>query len=595
MLFIHNIYQISRKLINTTGVMAPDPRGSARDGNQKKITPRVNMVSIVPYSLIHKGHAHRGFKRPVFNVDAGKFAVMVTYRLVQDVWTGNLVVSTRTRHDAEAPVKGASLTGRRYLYEPKLMSRRKQRIEELEDRLAKMESMLGHSQPPASSISVDRGPGDSTDGAFGSPLALTAEADEGGQPQELGHPQPAPISVLQRVSRRLSELQATSSTEPFRSIVGTPLIPQPTEVSLLRESLGDILEEFPFLDIQLFRRQITTWTATSVEASDSVTVWACINALLALLTQTVVDNGSFQELNIFAWVYFKNAYAVFPGLVLHDSGPETLPAMSLMSLFMSYSADARTKSLLLSSTLRMAQTSLLSNGCSCEGTNSHNAEYLQRAYWTAFVLDTELSLCTGIALSLTPADLEFDPPNAVQVLDGAATAIPVPKSPESVFRWRVELALIQQRVRVRLYSRPSFFMSDAELLETIDTLERELQDWGRKIPSELQLWNIHPLVEKSHVIILHLALQNVISMVHWAARRHSNWGAISTEPQEERFIFRLKVSKSKVRLAAQKTLQLLRAPPLGQFPLFWCECLLSDHASKLTILGVTSVTRCQQS
>lgn len=56
----------------------------------------------------------------------------------------------------------------------------------------------------------------------------------------------------------------------------------------------------------------------------------------------------------------KNAYAVFPGLALPDNDPETLPAIFLMSLFIGYSADTRTKSLLLSSTLRTAQTSLLS-------------------------------------------------------------------------------------------------------------------------------------------------------------------------------------------------------------------------------------------
>ncbi len=352
-------------------------------------------------------------------------------------------------------------------------------------------------------------------------------------------------------------------------MVALPVRPGNAELSLLEHSLEEICKEFPLFDTREFLDRLRTQGAASMDACGSASRWAGVNAAIALSIHVKMANRAFEELSPFAWAFFKNAYAAFPELMLHGNDSETVKALVLMALFGRNSADARTTSLLLSTALRLSQTldSSLLRVHDGKSRNAVEPENARLALWAAFVLDAELSLCCGLAGSgLGAGDIEIDLPNEEYHHDGDDKAC------TSIFRRRVELALIHSAVRARLYSRDAFNMPESELLSTIATLNKALEDWKRNLPPEAQPGHVVVTLEP-HCVILHLACHNLTSMVHWAARRHSAWDVPTGGRLEEQTSSLIHLSRLKVRAAAQHTLRLLRQSPFEQFAQFWYEYL----------------------
>ena len=342
--------------------------------------------------------------------------------------------------------------------------------------------------------------------------------------------------------------------------VASPIRPRTAELSLLEHSLKEICKEFPLFDTRKFLDRVRNQGAAhSMEACGSASLWACLNAAIALSAHAKIANSSFGELSPFVWAYFKDVYATFPELFLHGNDVDTVRALVLIALFGRNSADARTTLLLLSTALRLSQTLDLR---SCTAVELEDA---RRASWAAFVLDAELSLCYGVAPALGAGNIELDLPSH-ENLDGGHEAC-------AGFRWRAELALIHSAVRARLYSREAFNMPKSELIGTIVTLDQTLEDWRRKISLVEQPGFIRGSLEL-HSVILHLAFHNLTSMVHLAARRHSAWHVATQGRPEERSLSVITLSRLKVQAAAQHTLRLLRQSPFEQFAQFWYECSL---------------------
>jgi hypothetical protein len=339
--------------------------------------------------------------------------------------------------------------------------------------------------------------------------------------------------------------------------VKSPILPHPAELSLMR-AIEEICKEFPFFDAPEFLDQARNhWQGiSSIEACGNASRWARLNAAMALSLHLKMANSSFEDLSPIAWAYFKNAYATLPELMLQGNDLETVQALVFMALFARNSADARTTSLLLSSALRLSQAlepSLLEdiNGGKRD---SGEGEYARNAFWTAYVVDTELSLRCGLSPALSDGDIEL-PGNEFDV-NG------------SVFRWRAELATMHSAVRTRLYNRDTLRMPDSQLLATITTLDQELEGWKMKLPRD-----VRPGVQKenldTHTAILHLVFHNLIAMIHWAARRHSAWNGAAAGELGDRL--GIAFSRLKVRAAARHTLHLLRQSPFEQFAQFWYE------------------------
>ncbi len=449
----------------------------------------------------------------------------------------------------------------------------------LENRLLNLESKLrgqqsGVVQPEHSSHdeSADAQPSCTSGNAPEAAIAAQtgSGASETAEPPSSRDQPPQPRHLLFRqIPDRIAELRASDLAGSFRMTVASPVRPGNAELSLLAHSIEEICKEFPLFDNREFLNQLRTQGAASREACGSASRWACVNAAIALSTHVKMANRAFEQLSPFAWTYFKNAYAVFPELMLHGNDTETVKALVLMALFGRNSADARTTSLLLSTALRLSQTldSSLFGVRRGESRNAAESESAQLSLWAAFVLDAELSLCCGLAGSgLGAGDINIELPNEEYSYTGDDGSC------ASIFGRRVELALIHSAVRTRLYSRGAFNMPESELLSTIAALSQALEDWKQKLPPETQPGHFGVTLEP-HLVILHLAFYNLTSMVHWAARRHSAWDVPTGGRQEQQSMSLIHPSRLKVRAAAQHTLRLLWQCPFEQFAHFWYEYL----------------------
>jgi hypothetical protein len=375
--------------------------------------------------------------------------------------------------------------------------------------------------------------------------------------------------LFREVPDRIAELQLSNVTGSFITVVSSPIRPGTAELLLLEHALPDICKEFPLFSIREFLAQARNQSFASIEACGSASRWACVNAAIALSVHVKTANASFEQFSRFAWAYFKNAYAVFPELMLHGNGVDSVQALVLMALISRDSADARTTSLLLSTTIRISQTldpGLFRTGGG-QSSNPMASEYARRSLWTAFILDAELSLCCGLRPALGAGDVDIDlPSGGIPHHDGEEQSIPTDDEMcASILRRRAELALIHSTVRTRLYSHEALNMPETELLTVIVTLIR-------KLPLEAQPGLVEATLEP-HCLILHLAFHNLTSMVHWTARRHSTWDAATKGGLREGSVFLMSLSRLKVRAAAQHTLRLLRQSPFEQFAQFWYESI----------------------
>lgn len=468
-----------------------------------------------------------------------------------------------------------------------LTFRSKQRVKALEDRLLKLEANLRGRQSATStpeyashSESADTpgppGPSGNAPELLGRTQS-SIEATQTAQSSSSHNPSLPHHPLFRQIPDRLAELRAKGDTGFFKTVVPSPIQPRMAELNLLQHALPEICKEFPVLDILEFPNRARNQGFASIEGCGSASRWACVNAAITLSMHVKTANSSFEQLSRIKWGYFKNAFAVFPELILHGNDVETVQALVLMALFARDSADARTTSLLISTALRISQTldsSLFKAGYD-EGANSGASEYARRALRTAFILDAELSLCCGLSPVFVAGDLEIDPPSA-EAPDGDDDEDATPSNETDIFKQRAELALLHSAVRTRLSSREALDMPDTELLSAIVKLDQSLEDWRRKLPLEVRPGVIESTLEP-HCVILHLAFHNLTSMVHWAARRHSTWDAATKGSPKEQSLSMMSLSRLKVRSAAQYTLRLLKQSPFEQFAQFWYD---SESLSK---------------
>jgi len=353
---------------------------------------------------------------------------------------------------------------------------------------------------------------------------------------------------------RIAEMRARSVdiTGSFRSILASPFPIHEAELALLSSSVDKIFQEFPLFDNADFLDRARNQAASGTDIPGNTARWACLNAAIALAVHVKTANSSFEELSPWPWTYFKNTYATLPELTMHGNDIESVQAMVLMALFARNSADARMTSHLVSTALRQSQT-LDPRAYKVNHNENHKdsmeSEHARRAVWAAFILGAELSLPCGPGSALDPDEMDIPLPNPGEPQLNSTSDV-------SMFRWRAELAIIQTRVKSRLYTHRALKMPDPALLRTITDLDRELELWRQILPAKVMPGLAHSDQDPAY-IDSHLTFHHAVSMVHWARRRHPGIPG------------QLDMSRLKDRTAAQNILHVLQALPPEQFAQFW--------------------------
>lgn len=391
----------------------------------------------------------------------------------------------------------------------------------------------------------------------------------------ISHPvhESEPFQLMQKLQSTAAP-GAISPREPFTSIV--------------EHVIEAMFAEFPLLDTAQFLSCLRATTQQHPGGgwpAQQPAAWTClVNAVYAAAPPLKTVNGYFQDICVFSWAFFKNAFAVFPELLARGSGgtggSDVMPVAAIlaMALFTRHWAATQLTALLLSTAARMlhlmdagkgvSQRLREQRGGSAEEQSDNAAAKLcvGRLFWVAYILDVELSSSCGVpqALNLDNQDPIFDLPEE-GVSDNISPLVPVQGGSSAngagvgtvgVFRQRAKLAMVLSQITTRLYSsRAVRSLADADLLREIAQLDLALADWEAQLPARLRLaQRPEDIALDSPAAIMYLVYYSNVAAVHWAAGRHAGMDVFAKAPS---FYPELALSRFKGEEAARDTIRLV--------------------------------------
>lgn len=90
-----------------------------------------------------------------------------------------------------------------------------------------------------------------------------------------------------------------------------------------------------------------------------------------------------------------------------------------------------------------------------------------------------------------------------------------------LFPFRCALAIIESRIGRELYSEKTAYKSDRELMSTIESLDKELEQWRNAIPLGMRPQYGDHLLLKVDAAMIHFAYYNCLISIHRISlRRH---------------------------------------------------------------------------
>lgn len=345
------------------------------------------------------------------------------------------------------------------------------------------------------------------------------------------------------------------SAKPLSSVVPTNYI-----IKLLEPIFDDMYKSYPFLSWPVFVDKLRRH-----DVADNLPWRALLSSIMAtamLFRPPTADPASSAEA---AWGEFRHAYALLPRIIAMDPEILAIEALLAMALFAKMTSDVRAAAQLLSSAVKMYQMLVLQGDPSRTLTLGSNDERHRRAFWTAYILDSEIGSHCGLPHVVD--DDEFDVVAERSKMEAHMQDL----SPAS--RARTELAIMEKTVYKRLYQRRAFRQPDSELVPNILQMDWILGYWPQTVSRGLRPDLDNPLSQlrpDMETLICHFAFYNCVSMAHWAARRHgSRKGSSSSAPSDRAEAAQVASWIKKSRKAALATLGLLPALSRRPFAHVW--------------------------
>ncbi|KAG9506428.1 hypothetical protein J7337_003411 [Fusarium musae] len=134
------------------------------------------------------------------------------------------------------------------------------------------------------------------------------------------------------------------------------------------------------------------YSAGSSNCHTNPTRWVMLNALIATGIHWKADNKAIREMFPVSWSYFKNAFAIFPEIVMNGGGIDDCQAMLAMALFMRGTADTHAFTALLSAAAHASHCIGLGLEDLYGSSDLIDMERRKRCFWTLYVLRCNVSL-----------------------------------------------------------------------------------------------------------------------------------------------------------------------------------------------------------
>ncbi|KAF5636489.1 fungal specific transcription factor factor domain protein [Fusarium sp. NRRL 52700] len=461
----------------------------------------------------------------------------------------------------------------------------KQYIHMLEERLSKVESSLGELpavQPAQESTAISQPPGVDSRGHFndngqhlasfsggistGLHIEPTIIVGQSPSVMSIASIQPTPQVVLESLEAPtgiLESLDITHDIEFHASYTGEsqqpseslPRLPgSKSDVDLFRSQLDPsgfrrqvfasvenqfLLQHFvanALDDINVFYPLFTVESLSGLlqqqflagprNCNDDPSRWAIVNGLIAMAIQWKTDPGAHSQLTPIAWGYFKNAFAIFPELLIRGSNISTCQALLSMAIFIHGTADVRTTSSITASLARALQAVGLHTTRWYEKLDRTTSEQHRRVFWVAFCIDSDQMMKQGLS-STFGNDIGIDLPT-IGVSDGPSDyTIPGTQERINVLRCMAGLAMIQSRISAELYSQRALRMNGTQLQGAVAELNQQLDMWKMSLPLHIRpTYDSYPSSSQIElpVLLLTIMYHTAAGRINMAANRngHSN-------------------------------------------------------------------------
>ncbi|ENH75304.1 hypothetical protein FOC1_g10001494 [Fusarium oxysporum f. sp. cubense race 1] len=203
--------------------------------------------------------------------------------------------------------------------------------------------------------------------------------------------QSMPSRWSEEITRNIFQAQKNKSN--LERTVFAPLPPKQHILHFISSALEDMYEvQSLFSTDDVLKLVNDQYSAGSSNCHANPTRWATLNALIATGIHWKADNRAIEELFPISWAYFKNAFAIFPEIVMNNDGIDSCQAMIAMALLMKGTADTRAFTALLSA----AAHAIHCIGLNLEGlygsSDLIDIERRRRSFWTIYVLRCNASL-----------------------------------------------------------------------------------------------------------------------------------------------------------------------------------------------------------
>ncbi|EWG54318.1 hypothetical protein FVEG_12562 [Fusarium verticillioides 7600] len=259
--------------------------------------------------------------------------------------------------------------------------------------------------------------------------------------------------------------------------VFVPLPPKEHILHFISNALEDMYEaQALFRPDDVLKLVNDQYSAGSSNCHTNPTRWVMLNALIATGIHWKADNKAIIEMFPVSWSYFKNAFAIFPEIVMNGGGIDDCQAMLAMALFMRGTADTQAFTALLSAAAHASHCIGLGLEDLYGSSDLIDMERRKRCFWTLYMLRCNASLNLNLPAPSDEVSVEI-PSQDLITGDSSSTHLP---------RYMSTLALIQSRICQCCCPGSSLAKSSDKMIQALAELDTDLESWRTGLPTEVR-------------------------------------------------------------------------------------------------------------
>ncbi|KAM0190117.1 hypothetical protein ACHAPA_010916 [Fusarium lateritium] len=338
----------------------------------------------------------------------------------------------------------------------------------------------------------------------------------------------------------------------FERTVFIPLPPKEHILHFISSVLEDMYQVRPLFSIHDVLELVDDqYLAGLSNCHDNPTRWATLNALVTMGIHWKTDNKAIEELFPISWAYFKNAFAIFPEIVMASNSIESCQAILVMALLMKGTADTCAFTSLLSAAAHTSHCIGLHLEDACGSSKSIDMENRRRTFWSIYVLQCNASI--NLDLPAPSGEVDIELPAAK---DASASTY--------LLRHMSTLALIQSRIFRYLCPGSSLWKSSNKMLQALAELDNDLESWKMGLPTELRPAALPEMIGPG-IIQLQFSYYASTWKIHKASEKLQDLPPTSIRQD----LPRLLLSTPTPTHSARATISLLESLPTQPFAFLW--------------------------